>query len=184
MPSFDIGTLLDFQPPKFFCEKCKGILLNIAGDWESKFSTCPICGVKYIYTKEYPWFKVGSYLANNDFGIIFDDPVEQGRILAAIAHNFSKNTTDYPPMRALFEAISAATSFIHFTTYGLSRTLYGALKLKAQSISVRGIASNIQPDFAKEIREGSNEAPRLELLLFEQSPSSNDWEKSLIRNSS
>lgn len=177
MSNFDIGTLLNFKPPKYLCEKCKGLLFGLESDWKSKTVVCPICKVTYKGTEHYPWNKASAYLEHQDFGISFADPVEHGRKLAAIAYSFNMNKGHYPPMRALLEALHTANKFVHFTTYGLSRTLYGALKIKAQAIPIRGIASNIQPDFAKEIREHALEAPRLELVIFEQAQSGDNWDR-------
>ncbi len=175
MSSFDIGTLLDFKPPKYLCKNCKGLLFSLRGDWKTRSTRCPVCGLVYKETEEYPFYKAGEYLENERLGIKFDNSINQGRKLAAIAYSFNKNSKDYPPMRALLEAVSTASQFVHFSTYGLSRSLHGVMKLKAQTIPVRGIASNVQPEFAKEIRDNLNEAPRLQLQIFEQNSSADTW---------
>lgn len=78
-------------------------------------------------------------------------------------------------MRALFEALNSARQFVHFTTFGLSHILYGALKLKAQSISIRGIAANIHHDFVSEIRDYPQECGKLDVRIFERNDPNSDW---------
>jgi hypothetical protein len=176
MTNFDIGTLLNFAPPKFLCEKCKAVLFNAPYDWKGRSAKCPVCGVIYQATETYAFHQVGNYLAEYGLSVKIENPIEHGKKLAGIAYHLGKAESYYPPMKALLEAIDSAQHFIHFTTYGLSRSIYGALKLKAQTISIKGIASNIQSDFAKEIRETKAEAEKLELVIFEQNLPSKDWD--------
>ena len=177
MSSFDIRSLLDFKPPRYLCQKCKALLYHL-DRFEYKYLYCPMCKVKYLPTQEFSFLESGKYLDSINCGIIFDNLITQGQKLAAIANQFNKASfTYYPPLRSLFEAINNATKFIHFTTYGLSYSIYGALKLKAQLIPIRGIASNIPQKFAEEINKNNNEALNLEMVIFEQSPSSENWAK-------
>jgi phosphatidylserine/phosphatidylglycerophosphate/cardiolipin synthase-like enzyme len=163
---FDIGTLRNFQPPKYLCERCKALLYEVTPDWKKEFVSCPICKVKYVASDKYPAYAVDRYLSDRGYALTFEDPIRHGQQLAAIAHNFNKEATNYPPMRALFEALNSARKFIHFTSFGLSHIIFGALKLKAQTIPVRGIASNIYSDFIKEIEACRYEASDLEIQAF------------------
>lgn len=176
MSNFDIITLLNFTPPRFLCEKCQAILFKAPYDLKEETAKCSVCGVKYTTTENYTFHQVGNYLSKKGLSVKIENPIEHGKKLAGIAYRLGKAESSYPPMKALFEAIDSAQHFIHFTTYGLSYSIYGALKLKAQSISIKGIASNIQPDFAKEIREHNKEAEKLEIQIFEQGLPSKDWE--------
>lgn len=175
MSNFDIGTLLNFKPPKYFCEKCKALLYMMGFGLKENYIWCPVCKVIYIPSERYQLHQVEAYLESIGNVIKITTPIEHGQKLAAIAYNFKKNNPNYPPMRALFEALSIANSFIHFTTYGLSPSLLGALKLKAQTIKVRGIASNLSHNFANEIKEHKNEAENLEILIYEQGQPGQDW---------
>lgn len=175
MSNFDIGTLLDFKPPKFFCENCKALLYQVSIAWKKEEATCPVCKVKYLPSKQYNYYQVHQYLKDNGHTLHFEDPIKQGQKLAAIAYNLNQGKEHYPPMRALFETLNGAKKFIHFTTFGLSHILFGALKLKAQSIPIRGIAANIHPDFATEIKDYSNEAPNLAIQIFTRNDSGQKW---------
>jgi phosphatidylserine/phosphatidylglycerophosphate/cardiolipin synthase-like enzyme len=176
MSNFDIGTLLEYKPPRYQCEKCRALLYGLTRKPNENYLYCPICGVKYLPTSEYSISDIEKYLDESDCEIKLENPIDQGQKLAAIAHNFILNKSYYPPMRALLEAMSVAKSFIHFTSFGLSYTLFGALKLKAQSIPIRGIASNINPNFAKIINDYKMEAPKLSLRIFEEKPGQ-DWDQ-------
>jgi len=175
MSDFDIGTLLDFKPPKVLCEKCKALLYSVPCKWKKKFAWCPVCDVKYLPSDEYPMYRGARYLTSNNHGISFENPIAHGQKLAAIAHNFNKNEENYPPMRALFEALNSAKQFVHFTTFGLSHILFGALKLKAQSVDIRGIAANIHSGFVPEIQDFSNEAGKMEIQVFERNTPNGNW---------
>lgn len=71
-------------------------------------------------------------------------------------------------MRALLEAFSSARYFIHFTTYGISAMLLGALKLASLRVGVRGIVSGVKNDtMAKEIYEYAGETPDMHLRVFQ-----------------
>jgi len=54
MTGFDIKTLVDFQPPRYLCMTCNGILFDIdyklmkVGDERKATSKCTICGQIYI----------------------------------------------------------------------------------------------------------------------------------------
>jgi phosphatidylserine/phosphatidylglycerophosphate/cardiolipin synthase-like enzyme len=172
MTSFDIGTLLNFNPPIALCLKCKALWFKSTSS--ERISRCPVCGVIYRPGDTYSYWQPYKFLTNEGHGIAFENPVAHGQRLAAIAYNFNKRSIDYPPMRAILESISAARQFVHFTTFGLSHALFGALKLKAQTTTIRGIAANLHSDFAREISDYRNEAPRLELKVYERNNTGND----------
>src|SRR5688500_933531 len=51
MQGFEIDSLLRFSPPEFLCERCFAIL-NPTPD--VRVGRCPICGVIYVATEEFP----------------------------------------------------------------------------------------------------------------------------------
>jgi phage FluMu protein Com len=155
---FDILSLLRFGPPEYFCTECNALLYDFARADEG--IKCPVC--KSI-------FKISTNPLSH-CTLEFDNLLEHGKQLARIALFFEamEEFPDiYPPMHILFMAIDAAEKFIHFTTFGLSHIILGALKLKAQTIPVRGIVSNVPSDFVKEL-EPSHENPYLHVKIFEQ----------------
>lgn len=169
MPSFDIDSLLHFAPPEFICERCCALLTHVS---RAKAPlTCPVCGVAYVPTEDYP--HPAEYLAARGCAVQFDGLIEHSRELAKIAsalrHSLhaKPNTNTYPPMRALLETLNSAQQFIHFTTFGMSALLLGALKLAAQRIDVRGIVSGIKHEsMFRELTEFPDEAPRLKARIF------------------
>lgn len=99
MSNFDIGTLLDFKPATYTCEKCKALLLNgLTPHMTAKRKAAS--RVQYIPDDISLW-EANRYLESQKEIIRFKDPIRQGQKLAAIAYNFSKNEDSYPPMRAL-----------------------------------------------------------------------------------
>src|SRR5579871_986088 len=141
MTSFDLDSLLRFTPPQYLCERCFALLNDVNG-------VCPVCGVRYVATDEF--LTSAQYLAHKGLDIRFDDLIEHGQVLAKIARRTRESLAApepyYPPMRALFAALQNAQCFVHFTTYGISALLLGALKLTAQRIDVRGVISGIKTE--------------------------------------
>ncbi|MBE2272448.1 MAG: phosphatidylserine/phosphatidylglycerophosphate/cardiolipin synthase family protein, partial [Anaerolinea sp.] len=160
---FDIDSLLRFTPPGYLCERCHALLVDVG------HVVCPVCGVQYIATEKYPM--PGAYLRSKGLDIHFNDLIEHSQQLARIARKTRESVMSpygtYPPIRALFEALQNAQKFVHFTTYGISVLILGALKLTAQSVDVRGIVSGIKHDMVlREITEYREEAPRMKIQLF------------------
>lgn len=163
MHSFDIESLLRFTPPEFLCERCFALI-------SSGMSRCPACGVLYVASDEFA--DHGSYLAARGLDIRMSNLVEHSQQLALIARqsrqSLNNQTSSYPPMRGLFEAMMNAEQFIHFTTYGISALLLGALKMAALRVDVRGVVSGIKHDtMYRELTEYNDESPRLALRIFQ-----------------
>jgi phosphatidylserine/phosphatidylglycerophosphate/cardiolipin synthase-like enzyme len=170
MSSFDINSLLHFAPPEFMCERCCALLTHVSQTTSPL--RCPVCGVAYVPTEDYPY--PADYLTARGCAIAFDDLIDHSRKLARIAYalrhslHSKADTNDYPPMRALLQTLNNAQHFIHFTTFGMSALLLGALKLAAQRIDVRGIVSGIKHEsMLRELTEYPDEAPRLQTRIFQ-----------------
>lgn len=166
MRGFDIDSLLRFTPPDSLCERCCALLQEtVSGDF-----TCPVCGVNYVASADF--VTCAAYLKARGLNIDFPDLMGHSQTLAGIARDMragleGPSPSPYPPMRALLEALHSAQRFVHFTTYGISAMLLGALKLTAQRVDVRGIVSGVKHDaMVREIHEFGSEAPRLELRLY------------------
>jgi phosphatidylserine/phosphatidylglycerophosphate/cardiolipin synthase-like enzyme len=56
----------------------------------------------------------------------------------------------YIPLWALYEGLSQAQKFVHFTTYGIHPLLIGALKVTAHRVIVRGIVSGAKGEVLSE----------------------------------
>ena len=50
VPGFDITSILDFQPPRYICPACRGLMPRIATDYKVRpFARwCPVCQVKFV----------------------------------------------------------------------------------------------------------------------------------------
>ena len=162
MVNFDLDALLRFTPPQYLCERCYALLGEAEG-------CCPVCGVRYLATDEFP--TISRYLTYKGLSIVSDDLIDHCRTLAQIARSTRESLAApqayYPPMRALFAALQAAERFVHFTTYGISALLLGALKLTAQRVDVRGVVSGVKTEtMVRELTDYADEAPRLNLRVF------------------
>lgn len=152
MSSFDIISLLRFEPPQFVCDHCSAIFNNARklklqkGDK----TCCPICGYDLLQWKEW----------GGRYEIVFDNVIEHSRELARIA------TCDMLPLEKLYKALDQSKAFVHFVTWGISHQHIGALKLVAQRVKTKGIISGIKQSLAEELRESEKEAERLILRTF------------------
>ena len=165
MRTFDIEALLHFQPPEYLCERCLALLS--VGERDGATVRCPACGVAYLPTDEMP--SCARYLAARGLHVGLRDPFAQARRLARVAQQVRALDASYPPMRALLEAVSAAERFVHFTTFGISAMLLGALKLAAMRVDVRGVVSGVKRDeLYREMTAFHNESPRLLTRIYPQ----------------
>jgi len=168
-------SLLRFTPPRFLCERCCALLVDISltasglpGHAPSIFR-CPACAIDYVTTDDCP--NPADYLTMRGLNITFHDLIGHSRRLAGIARQTRESLAGarpfYPPMRALLEALANAEHFVHFTTYGISALMLGAVKMTAQRVAVRGVISGVkQPALYQEVTSFIDEAPRLELRTF------------------
>jgi phosphatidylserine/phosphatidylglycerophosphate/cardiolipin synthase-like enzyme len=168
MQPFDIDSLLRFAPPHALCERCCALLTAIPDALPYR---CPVCGVMYLPTDDYP--SAGRYLEARGLSMTLTDPVAHAQKLALLARRaraaLNGQTTDYPPMRALLEALNTAQRCVHFTTFGISAFLLGALKLAAQRVPVRGIISGIKRDeIYRDLTTYAGDAPLMQTRLFGQ----------------
>ena len=178
MSGFDIEGLLKFQPARYYCVKC----LALTGDISISSSSrgvirkhegrleCSVCKIEYIATPIYSESDVASYLTDMSCHIRSADIVRHAQQLAMIGKTVRRHDKYYPPVRGLLEALSRAESFVHFTTYNISRVLVGALKVTAQRIPVRGVVSAIDASLLAELVDFREEAPGLSVKVYTSEP--------------
>jgi hypothetical protein len=116
-------------------------------------------------------YKIGLPLKN------IDNIIEHGKRLALISRKiqiqkekerYPQQREKYPPMRGLLMALIEARSFVHFTSWGITQMMIGALKVAAQRVPVRGIVSgNIGEQIMCEVSDYKHEAPNLEIIFCE-----------------
>jgi phosphatidylserine/phosphatidylglycerophosphate/cardiolipin synthase-like enzyme len=64
-------------------------------------------------------------------------------------------------MRTFFEVISRAKYFVHFTSWGISHVMIGALKMASMRVPVYGFVSDVAQSARVELTEFPSEAPKL-----------------------
>lgn len=172
---FDIQSLLKFRPYRYQCMKCLALLRDLPGLDKPLFKPhetmiCPTCGVTYLIPENERYGKWLGY----SFGIARlegKDDLAHCRELGVVADNFrrrSETVTEFAPLNYLFQAISLANSFIHYTSWGMSQLLMGALKLasfRAPYMWVRGIVGNLDESTMSEFNR-PNEALFFEGRVF------------------
>ena len=165
MPGFDIDSLLEFRPPRYFCANCYAVNCPPEPEKPTEVIVCPACNVRYIPSKERPWWQLKKFLIEDEArGITFEAPIAHAQHLARIARLIKRHDERYPLMRGLLDLLCYARQFIHFTTDGISHQLLGAMKLIATRVPVRGIVSNVEPELARELKEHPNEAGKLRVM--------------------
>lgn len=172
MTGFDLDSLLHFTPPEYLCENCYAVLRPTP---DVKVGRCPVCQIYYAPTAEFP--RCADYLASKGLAMRLDDPLAHAQTLAQIARQartaLSLPDHEYPPLRALLAALADARQFVHFTTFGISALLIGALKVIAQRVPVRGVISGVKHEtLQRELTGYHDEAPLLDLRLF---PQDSEW---------
>ena len=64
-------------------------------------------------------------------------------------------------MRTFFEVIARAKYFVHFTSWGISHVMIGALKMASMKVPVYGFVSDVATSARVELTEFPSEAPQL-----------------------
>jgi hypothetical protein len=187
--SFDLAHLLRFRPAAYQCQKCFALFHNLPLEYTelhqgSKPLKCLVCQVEYLPTDKYKRDQWADYLNAPYRSIKLNNVYEHGTELASIADNM-RYYQEYPsplpripftlayytPLKALFQALSRAQKFIHFTTYGIHPLLIGALKVTAQRVLVRGIVSGARGEVVSEavlseLADEEEEALNMELKHY------------------
>ncbi len=166
MTRFEFSSLWHYQPPAYVCKNCFAIIDDYFEIWLGDSVKCPICSIER-YSDNMSIEDCELFIKELFFEIKFKDPLRHGIDLASNAYS-DLTKEPFPPINRLLKSIKGAENFIHFITYGLSKSIYGALKLKALEIPIRGIVSNISNDFAEEISENKRESWQLNLIVIKR----------------
>jgi hypothetical protein len=173
VPGFDIRTILQFQPPKFLCEACRGLfekLESVEGSdpWDDR--QCPVCKCTYV-KGEYAGESYGAYKGAYKYLKEQRLNIEHGDSLlshaTALARLVQKSEgrgrwePPWPTMRLLFETLTRARHFVHFASWGISHLMIGALKITSMRVPVYGFVSDVEGHARAELTEFPLEAPNL-----------------------
>jgi len=168
---FDITSILDFQPPSYICPACRGLVKDVKTVWtaDPMVHSCPLCDVQYV-AEEAPEFSPGGGLAVYDhlrtggWAIDHRELFAHATTLAEVvreSRGVRPRRQPWPTMRTFFEVISRARYFVHFTSWGISHVMIGALKMASMRVPVYGFVSDVEANARAELTEYPNEAPNL-----------------------
>lgn len=134
--------------------------------WSSVASyKCEVCAVQFI-KEENEWNadkNFYGYLRDEHLTIDHKDLLPHALTLANVIRE--SRATSYrdawPTMRTFFEVISRARYFVHFTSWGISHQMIGALKMASMRVPVYGFVSDVEANTRAELTEYPTEAPKL-----------------------
>lgn len=170
MSSFDITSILDFNPAKFACPVCRGLIKGTVYKWsdvpegkKAPWQYCPICRVDFIdgeYAPENGY--ANSWLREQGSAInLGSDLFDHARTLASVVRDSRSKYTPWPTMRLLLEVLARARSFVHFASWGISHQWVGVLKLASMRVPVYGFISSADKQIAEELTKFPKETPQL-----------------------
>lgn len=166
---FDITSILAFQPPSYVCPACRGLFSRFASRREGNVyvCSCPACEVDFLYpdwddTRQ----SIHTMFRNGGFRLGTGDMFAHARALATVVETSRQGDTPWEPrpwptMRVLLEMLARAKLFVHFTSWGISHLLIGALKATSMRVPVYGFVSNVEAPARAELTEYPDEAPHL-----------------------
>jgi hypothetical protein len=173
---FDITSILAFQPPNHICPACRGLFTRFA---HSKgIYSCPVCKVEYVVPQwgSDPGPSVYKMFGFGGYRITESDMLAHARSLATILQTSKRGDKPWanppepwPTMRLLLETLSRARIFVHFTSWGISHLLIGALKATSMRVPVHGLVSSVENHARAELMDFPAEAPRLDVRVIPSS---------------
>jgi hypothetical protein len=190
MAGFDIKSILDFNPPTYACPACRGLFRRVLQERRRDDKTdpwafdqrCPVCRSLFVedeWTQEkdaWRWLQKEGHSINHG-----KELMQHSRVLATLLREAEGKPGSewtackpWPTTRLLFEVLSRARHFVHFTTYGISHVMIGALKVTSMRVPVYGFASNVDANTRVELTEMTDEAPKLHAKVIPSSTAAQD----------
>lgn len=182
MPGFDIKSILDFNPPTYACPACRGLFRDVErskDDAGTFHACCPVCKSEFVQDPS-PWTKETQYpprwLHAHGHGINHgNELMDHSKALATLLRKAESGDDPWssiqawPTARLLLEVLAISKHFVHFTTYGISHVMIGALKMTSMRVPVYGFASNVEDHARVELVEMNSEAPNLHAKVIPSS---------------
>lgn len=140
---------------------------NIASerDGSSWKYNCPVCKVIFVKDDDRWSGDKNIYDHARDEGWVIEhrDLFAHATALARVVRQArgSRYSDQWPTMRTFFEVISRARYFVHFTSWGISHVMIGALKMASMRVPVFGFVSDVSQSARTELTEFPSEAPKL-----------------------
>jgi hypothetical protein len=172
-PASTITSILDFNPPRYTCPACRGLMPSFASDYKQRPTehSCRVCAVKYDVEIEGdpgdPWhMSIYDYFKREGLQLDHDDLLSHATTFAKVVRESRgqgprPRRGQWPTMRTVFEVVPRAKYFVHFCSWGMSHQLVGALKMAIMRVPVYGFASNVDSGTRAELTEYPTEAPGL-----------------------
>jgi len=134
-------------------------MTTMASDaWGPPYS-CPVCSVTYFEDEGGTYASdIHDHFRNNGWAIEHRDLLAHATALADVIRR-SRTGKPWPMMRVLYEVISRARYFVHFTSWGISHLQIGALKMASMRVPIYGFVSNVDAAARAELTEFPEEAP-------------------------
>jgi hypothetical protein len=178
MKDFDVSSILAFQPPNYICPACRGLCVSFEFRRDKGIIySCTVCKVDYslpAWNDKPP--SVPTMFGYGGYRIAEGDMLAHARSLATITQSgkngsrpWEKPPKLWPTMRLLLEMLARAKLFVHFTSWGISHLLIGALKATSMRVPVYGLVSNAESHARVELAEFPDEAPQLSVSAIPSS---------------
>jgi phosphatidylserine/phosphatidylglycerophosphate/cardiolipin synthase-like enzyme len=190
MPSFDISTLIEFNPPTERCPLCHALWPSGLASQTSSF-TCPGCGSLLVSHSQTITTTVGGTGLSTDLpalgpvasgqnlsllgfptiqstvtaGHAIDlgpDPLSHAVELARLARQMRAVDDDNPPLRVLMNLLQKARAFVHITSFGFDEFTIAVLEMAAQKVPIAVVFSGADKNKLSGLLHVSTEAPYLE----------------------
>jgi hypothetical protein len=167
---FDITSILEFKPPNYICPACRGVFKSFNRKRAEVY--CPACEVHFTYPS---WMdnrpSIWQMFGYGGYSIAQGDMFAHAKSLASIiqsskGHRVAAPPEPWPTMRLLLEALARAKLFVHFTSWGISHLLIGALKATSMHVPVYGLVSNVENHARTELMDFPAEAPNLNVCVI------------------
>jgi hypothetical protein len=172
---FDITSILDFRPPRYICPACRGLMHMPKYDHKvtPTASWCTVCDVKYAIETDdskgsWGW-STRKYFENHRLLLDHTELLAHATSLAEVIRDSRgrySHSKPWPTTRTFFEILSRAKYFVHFTSWGMSHKMIGALKLASMRVPVFGWASQVESHVRVELTEYPEEAPEFTAKVF------------------
>lgn len=171
--SFDITSILDFDPPSYVCPACRGLLKDFKQAKRVNRTDpfrywCPVCGVEYVDDDNWAGTSIWSQFRVEGWTLDHRELFAYATALAQVVRNsrsrvlpLSGIRKPWPMTRTFLELVSRARYFVHFASWGISHIPIGALKMASMRVPVYGFVSDVDANTRAELTDFPDETPQL-----------------------
>jgi hypothetical protein len=144
MASFDIETLVNFQPPWARCPHCFAIWRP--GVWGLNPFQCETC--KAILSPNVfptnPFGMAHSVLGPPGYPVeLSNDPLQHATELGRLARDLRRHDKSILPLRSIMLLLLRARAFMHITTLSLDEFMLAVLEMASQTVQTNIVVSGL-----------------------------------------